>query len=293
MPLKSVLHRHLWQRLPEDDDDLLLAAQHYYQTPHILPVAGSQAALQTLPRLRAPGRVGMFFPGYAEHAHAWTKAGHNVVSLSTDAVTLDGIDVMLLIHPNNPTGRCFGRAQLLDWHSQLAARGGWLVVDEAYIDADPAHSLTTYTDRKGLIVLRSLGKFFGLAGARVGFVMAQAALLQRLQTELGPWSIAHPARWLAAQALQDGNWQAHTQTQLCQSAQRLTSLLQRHELTVHGHTVLFHWLITPHAARLHEHLAQCGILTRLFTEPASLRMGLPGSETDWQRLQQGLSTWQR
>lgn len=284
---------HLWQRLPEDDDGLLVAAQHYYQAPHILPVAGSQAALQALPALRAPGRVGMFFPSYAEHAHAWEKAGHTVVPLTADAMQLDDIDVLLLIHPNNPTGTHYDSAQLLNWHSQLAARGGWLVADEAYIDADPVHSLTPYTNRSGLIVMRSLGKFFGLAGARVGFVMAQAELLQRLQAELGPWTIAHPARWLATQALQDSAWQAYSRAQLGQSTERLARLLQQHELAVHGRTALFHWLITPHAAALYQHLAQCGILTRLFSEPVSLRIGLPGTEADWQRLEQGLSTWQR
>lgn len=283
---------HLWQRLPEDDDGLLLAAQHYYQAPHILPVAGSQAALQVLPALRAPGRVGMFFPSYAEHAHAWEKAGHTVIPLPADVMQLDDIDVLLLIHPNNPTGTRYDSAQLLDWHCQLAMRGGWLVVDEAYIDADPVHSLTPYTNRSGLIVMRSLGKFFGLAGARVGFVMAQAELLQRLQAELGPWTIAHPARWLATQALQDSAWQAGCRVRLGQATQRLTTLLQQHGFTVHGLTALFHWLITPHATGLYQHLAQRGILTRLFTEPASLRIGLPGTEADWQRLQQGLSTWQ-
>jgi cobalamin biosynthetic protein CobC len=141
--------------------------------------------------------------------------------------------------------------------------------------------------------MRSLGKFFGLAGARVGFVMAQAELLQRLQAALGPWTIAHPARWLATQALQDSAWQAYSRVQLKQSTQRLADLLQQHELTVHGRTALFHWLMTPRAAALYQHLAQYGILTRLFTEPVSLRIGLPAKEADWQRLQQGLSTWQR
>ena len=195
----------LWSRLPEDDDGLEQAAARYYGTGNLLPVAGSQAAIQALPRLRPPGRVGVIAPGYGEHAHAWrgpdTRSGR-CRSTAIEAALPD-LDVLVLIHPNNPTGARFPRADLLRWHGTLAARGGWLVVDEAFMDATPEESLADLSPRPGLIVLRSLGKFFGLAGARVGFVLADPAVTRPLAALLGPWTIAAPSRWVAAQALAD------------------------------------------------------------------------------------------
>jgi cobalamin biosynthetic protein CobC len=280
-----------WQRLPEDDDGLVDAARAYYLAPHCLPVAGSQAALLALPALRTRCRVGMIAPSYAEHAHAWQRAGHELVILDANDIRTDDIDVLLLVHPNNPTGATYTRSQLLAWHAQLAQRGGWLIIDEAYIDADSRDSLAADTHLDGLIVLRSLGKFFGLAGARVGFVLAAPDFLQILQNTLGPWTLAHPARWLARQALQDSAWQASARCQLQTDNQRLSTLLQQRGLLPQGGTHLFQWLIHPHAAELQRHLAQCGILTRLFTEPASLRIGLPATEADWEKLGLVLAKW--
>jgi cobalamin biosynthesis protein CobC len=195
----------VWQRLPEDGDGLEAAARAYYGTDSLLLVAGSQAAIQTLPQLRVSGRVGVIHPGYAEHAHAWRRARHSVLAVSTEQLNdaVPQLDVLVLIHPNNPTGALLPLEQMLDWHVQLASRGGWLMVDEAFIDATPPASLARYSDRPGLIVLRSLGKFFGLAGARVGSVLAERALLDRLAERLGPWTVTGPSRHIATRALAD------------------------------------------------------------------------------------------
>ncbi len=283
-----------WSRLPEDEDGLTGAACSYYGTRALLPVAGSQAAIQALPQLRAPGRVAVIHPGYAEHAQAWRRAGHGVTPVTAkeldDAVPQS--DVLVLIHPNNPTGARFSLEQMLDWHAQLAARGGWLVVDEAFMDATPEHSLAPVCPRPGLIVLRSLGKFFGLAGARVGFVLAETSLLEKMHAQLGPWTVTAPSRWVATQALADFPWQQQARRRLAQDSERKVSLLKRHGLTPQGGCVLFQWVCTPRAAELHDRLARRGILTRHFDDPQSLRFGLPGDEAVWARLDtalQGLS----
>ena len=283
----------LWSRLPEEADGLVPAARDYYGAAHVLPVAGSQAAIQALPHLRPRGRVGVLSPAYAEHAHAWRQAGHNVVPLNPDTLgrELGPFDVAVLIQPNNPTGTRFAKEVVLDWHAALAARGGWLVVDEAFVDATPEHSLAPFCQRPGLIVLRSLGKFFGLAGARVGFALAQPDLLQRLAERLGPWALAGPARYVAEQALRDMAWQALARMQVQAAGQRLSELLRRHGLAPDGGCALFQWLRHDSAAELHKHLARRGILTRLFDEPASLRFGLPGSEAGWARLAAVLAEW--
>ncbi|GAB4350157.1 MAG: threonine-phosphate decarboxylase CobD [Immundisolibacter sp.] len=279
----------LWQRLPQDDDDLAEQAARYYGGAVVLPVAGSQAAIQALPRLRAPGRVALLTPMYAEHAQAWRRCGHTVRELPADALfDTDDADVIVLANPNNPTGARFAPPDLLALHGRQR-RGGWLVVDEAFMDATAHLSLAGHTPRQGLIILRSLGKFFGLAGARVGFVLAWPALLERLSAELGPWTLAGPARWAAARALADQDWIARTRTRLARDSARLARLLTAHRLPPAGGCALFQWVRSERARALHEALAGHGILTRLFDVPASLRFGLPGSAANWRRLDQALA----
>jgi cobalamin biosynthetic protein CobC len=281
-----MLPTSLWTRLPEDEDGLEAAAQDYYGTSSVLPVAGSQAAIQALPQLIPPCHVGVISPGYAEHAQAWRRVGHtveNVPIAEIDAATFRS-NVVVLIHPNNPTGTRFRHDRLLRWHEALAARGGWLVVDEAFMDTTPEQSLTPLSDQPGLIVLRSLGKFFGLAGARVGFVCAEQKLLARMKLQLGPWALPNPSRHIATRALDDHAWQVSTREQLRHASERLRALLSGHDLAPQGGCDLFQWVPTPRATELHEQLARAGILTRLFETPASLRFGLPGTDTDWVRL---------
>jgi cobalamin biosynthetic protein CobC len=285
-----------WWRLPEDDDGLISAALDYYgaDAGHdercLLPVAGSQAAIGALPRLRPPAVVGIIAPSYAEHARAWRCAGHQVLPLAGDAIdaALPGLDVLVLIHPNNPTGRRFSRRQLQDWLGALAARGGWLVIDEAFIDPTPQESLTGLGPQQGLILLRSIGKFFGLAGARVGFVLAWPALIDALAGWLGPWCVANPSRQVAAAALADRDWQAAARPRLIAAGDRLAELMRRAELPPAGGTALFQWAPTPRAAELYERLARTGILARCFDDPPALRLGLPGDEAGWDRLTQTL-----
>lgn len=275
-----------WARLPQEQDGLPEAASACYGTPDLLPVPGSQAAIQLLPRLRSRCRVGVLHPGYAEHAHAWRGAGHEVKELCAEeiAAQVDNLDVLVLMQPNNPTGEVFTHTQLREWHACLAARGGLLIVDEAFIEASMQTSFAPPQMPHGLIVLRSLGKFFGLAGARVGFVLAHAELLVRLRAALGPWSVAGPSRCVAQAALLDSAWQATTRKRLLQDGARLAQLLSDAGLPPAGGCGLFQWVLTEQAEVIHQQLAQRGILTRLFTQPRSMRFGLPGSAAEWSRL---------
>lgn len=281
-----------WQRLPEVDDGLENAAANYYGSQYLLPVAGSQAAIQTLPQLRPPCRVGILAPSYAEHAAAWQRHGHQVVALSADdiAMQLPSLDVLLLVNPNNPTGERFESRECIAWHKTLSARRGWLVVDEAFMDATPDSSLAPRTGVEGLIVLRSLGKFFGLAGARVGFVLAWPTLLEQLAMWLGPWAVSGPAREVARLALSDLAWQEEMRLHLQHESQRLKALLEQFNLPPEGGSALFQYCHTKEAERLHHALGRQGIFTRLFDQPAALRFGLPGSEAAWQRLAKALNS---
>lgn len=284
-----------WARLPEVEDGLEQAARNYYGVDNLLPVAGSQAAIQALPCLRPGGRVGVLAPCYAEHPHAWRRAGHEVVELDDEQVeqALDSLDVLVLVNPNNPTGRCVPRERLLDWHARLARRGGWLLVDEAFMDNTPSRSIVDCAERAGLIVLRSFGKFFGLAGVRLGFVMAEQSLLQRLAELLGPWTISGPTRVLGQACFSDDAAHRAQIARCALASQRLARLLEEADLTPSGGCELFQYVRTPQAAHLHDFLARQGILVRLFAQPQAVRLGLPASDTDEQRLRQALADYQK
>jgi len=284
----AALPRQAWTRLPEDDDELAQAAAHYYGREALL-VAGSQAAISHLPRMRSRCRVGILTPGYNEHAHAWRNAGHDVVDISGEDCerVIAALDVLVLINPNNPSGGVFQRSELLRWHANLAERDGWLIVDEAFIDATPDLSVVESAAR-GLIVLRSLGKFFGLAGLRVGCVFTDSSTRSALADRLGPWPIAGSSRHIAALALRDSDWQVRQRERLQAAGARLAVLLHEHGLPPLGGCALFQWSCTPRAATIHARLAAEGILTRLFTAPPSLRFGLPTIEAEWNRLRAAL-----
>ncbi|MCK9983904.1 MAG: cobalamin biosynthesis protein CobC [Azoarcus sp.] len=284
-----------WHRLPEDGDGLEAAAAAYYGTDQLLPVAGSQPAIQTLPALIPGERVTVLAPTYAEHPHAWRGRTLRAVAAAAAAIdeAIDDTDVLLLVHPNNPSGARFSRDRLLDWHARLAARGGWLVVDEAFIDADPTESLAAATGRANLVVLRSLGKFFGLAGARVGFVLTSAELRERLADLLGPWTLSGPARHVARAALVDRAWQDAMRERLHGEAERLAALLRHSGLGEPAGPALFQWVRHADAPAVQDHLARAGILVRRFDEPASLRFGLPPDEAGWARLAAALDALPR
>lgn len=284
-----------WHRLPEDEDGLIDAARDYYDAPHLLPVAGTQAAIQALPQLRPHSRVGVIAPGYAEHAHAWRREGHAVEALPADALqaSADRLDVVVLIHPNNPGGDRFEASVLLELHAALASRGGWLVVDEAFIDVEPHRSLCAHSDREGLVVLRSVGKFFGLAGARAGFVCAAPVLLDAMRERLGPWTLAGPTRHVLRKALADVEWQARAREWLGMAGERLRATLVAHGIVPTAGCAFFQWWRHPDAHVLHEALATRGILTRRFDDPASLRFGLPPDDAGFARLDAALTETMR
>lgn len=280
----------VWQRLPEDGDGLEDAAAAYYGCDALLPLAGSQAAIQLLPALFPRSRVAILSPTYSEHPHGWTQAGHAVRAVAPAEVeaAVDHTDVLLLVQPNNPCGTLFPPSQVMDWQARLAARGGTLIVDEAFIDATPEASVVHHAGRPGLIVLRSLGKFFGLAGARVGFMFAEQSLRDALAARLGPWPVAGPSRWVAQRALADRDWQAQQRARLATEGARLEALLRATGWGAVSGCVLFQRVLIADAAALNEAFCRRGILLRHFDAPAALRFGLPEDEAQWQRLEQAI-----
>jgi cobalamin biosynthetic protein CobC len=282
-----------WHRLPEPDPALAAAACAYYGAPAMLPVAGTQAAIQALPRLRAPSRITVAAPSYAEHAHHWSQHGHSLRQAGYPMLdaAVGSSDVVVVCNPNNPTGALVPPAVLLGWADELGARGGWLVVDEAFCDTAPELSVAAHAGRPGLIVLRSVGKFFGLAGLRLGFVAAETSLLADLADLLGPWAVSGPAQQIGLMALRDSGWQQATAQRLARDGARLRALLAAYGIDAAG-TPLFHWWPEARPEAFHEHMARHAIWVRLFRQAArGIRLGLPAREGNWDRLEHALQEW--
>ncbi|MEO1689066.1 MAG: aminotransferase class I/II-fold pyridoxal phosphate-dependent enzyme, partial [Pseudomonadota bacterium] len=252
----------------------------------VVPLAGAQAAIQLIPRLAPPGRAHVLGPTYNEHAAALRAAGWQVEE-RTSLDALAGADLAVVVNPNNPDGARHAPRALAD----LSARVGLLVVDESFADAAPELSCAPTLDPldRRLVVLRSFGKFYGLAGLRLGFAVAGEALAARLQDMAGPWAVGGPAIAVGAAALGDRAWQAATLRRLQADAERLDALAAQAGWTLVGGTPLFRTYETGDAAAAQDRLAAARIWTRAFPYSGGwLRLGLPGAEAHWTRLQAAL-----
>lgn len=281
-----------WSRLPSPSDLARLAdaAAIAYGAPGgevVAAAPGTEIAIRLLPRLVPPGRVGIVGPTYGGHAPAWQAADHQVTGLeSLPDPTDDRLpDTVVVTNPNNPDGRRAEPAALLDLADALASRGGRLVVDEAFADVAPALSVAGSVARPGLIVLRSFGKFYGLAGLRLGFVLAAPETATVVKNALGAWPVSGPALAIGTEALCDTEWRTATRRRLAEASSRLDSILGRAGLTIVGGTDLFRLVETPNAATVAERLGRSGIHVRDFAAyPTWLRIGLPASRAAEERL---------
>jgi cobalamin biosynthetic protein CobC len=284
------LSAEVWQRLPDSGllRSTLEAARRRYGAPAdaaIVAAPGSQALIQWLPRLRRRGRVAVCGPTYGEHAFCWRDAGHDVVETAEPLAAIDDVDVVVVTNPNNPDGRITPASVLREAAGRLAARGGWLVVDEAFADLDPDISLAGAAASPGLAILRSTGKFFGLAGLRLGFLLAPEDIAAAVERALGPWAVGGPALAVGAAALADGEWIATTRSRLRAAAKALSEDLAALGLREVGGTDLFRLVADDRASALFDALLRNGILVRRFPDrPSWLRLGLPAGEAERSRL---------
>lgn len=284
-------------RLPEAGRlrDLKSAAAQAYGAPdtaHVAAAPGTQILLPLVCSLVPPGRARVLGPTYAEHARAAANAGHAVTEVEAFEA-LEGADLAIVVNPNNPDGRIVPRERLLDLAERLRRKGGLLVVDEAFMDVGPrGTSLAGDVGRGGIVVLRSFGKFFGLAGVRLGFALADAETAARLEARFGPWAVSGPALEYGVAALADLDWQQAMRRRLADEAERLDALFRRFKVPVVGGTTLFRFIDFQGAASLFHALGEKGILLRHFAgRPNVLRAGLPASPEEWRRLESALAGW--
>lgn len=304
-----------WQRLPlaSELDQLKHAAKSYYNvtdTCHLVCAPGTQALIQNIPfwlRDQTPDHstadVHIIGPTYGEHERCWARAGYhcqihdstpkqrhakiqNILNTSAPG------SVVVLVNPNNPDGTLFAPDDVAEFAKQALARQCWLLVDEAFMDCQPDLSLCSRIGQlPNTIILRSFGKFFGLAGVRLGFAVMAAELADDLGRRIGPWAIPGPTIAIGIKALQDTAWHQQTRGRLASDSLRLDTLITRHsKLVSAGTTDLFRYYDGAQCIHLADQLARRGILIRLFDhDPNKVRFGFPGTASQWNRLEKAMA----
>jgi cobalamin biosynthetic protein CobC len=284
-----------WHRLPDQYlvEQARQAARGHYRSGDILPlpVPGTQSVIQLLPRLVPPGkRVAILGPTYGEYARAFEAAGFSVDAISDTIDALgDDCALVVVVNPNNPDGRVTSVERLRALYSLIARRDGLLVVDEAFGDMSPEASLAPYAvAMPSLIIFRSFGKFFGLAGLRLGFAIADGAILEKFEEWLGPWAVSGPALSIAASLLSSD--QTSIFHRIRERRRALEEVLARSGLKVAGGTDLFALVADHRASDIYTHLAMHHILVRKFDYAGDwLRFGLAPDEEADQRLARALA----
>lgn len=278
-----------WTRLPDEDAFAALeaAARGAYRAPEAVGIvagAGAQAFIQMIPRVFPARRVAVLDFTYAEHAACWSACGADVATVGTFA-ELAGADVAVIVNPNNPDGRLAAPRQIFLLAQEMTRRGGLLVVDESFMDFTPAQSVAAAAAMEGVVVLRSFGKAYGLAGLRLGFALCSPGRAAALRAALGPWAASGPALAIGARALADLRWLQAAAAACATDAARLDSLLERAGFSLSGGTSLFRLARHEKAGSWFARLCESGVLAREFPQrPDWLRFGLPGGEAAWRRL---------
>lgn len=268
--------REVFSRLPDPEAIIELeaaAAAVFGAAPEqVSATPGTEAALRLLPRLLGARSVAIAQRTYGSHRDAWRAAGAEI--WPEDAAA----DALVIVSPNNPDGRLMAPEALT-----AAAKRRWVIVDEAFVDSQPAASVADQAAGR-LVVLRSFGKFYGLPGVRLGFVVAERNVAQEVRRAFGDWPVSADALLAGRAAYADSAWRTRTQARLARDRTRLDRLLGGAGLEVIGGTDLFRLVRAQDAEAVFLRLASAGVLCRPFDEPSLLRFGLPYTRADWERL---------
>ncbi len=273
----GALYGRDWTDLPDIgvSKALELAARRFWRVPEaaeVLAAPGASALIARIPGLAGAGRVAVPGPTYNEHARAFRAEGWEIVD--------GGGDARVLVHPNNPDGRL--------WRAE-DADGAMTIIDESFCDVMPEASLMALATRPGTLILKSFGKFWGLAGLRLGFAIGDPGLIARLSQMLGPWPVSGPALRIGAEALLDTGWADETRVRLRRDAARLDGLMTGRGAGLIGGTSLFRLYAVADAGQWQDHLARGHIWTRVFPyDRRWIRLGLPGTADQWARLTEAL-----
>ena len=256
-----------------------------------LAVPGTQALIQLLPKRVPVGRpVAILSPTYGEYAHCFRRAGFVVEEIGELDQLRPDHGALVVVNPNNPTGRVFRRGELITLAERLRTNGAHFHVDEAFGDSRGELSIAAYAAvTEGVTVSRSFGKFFGLAGLRLGFLFATPSTLDAIAADLGPWPVSGPALHIANHLLRRDN--RAFAARIAERAAALEAALTGASLEIIGGTDLFKLVRHPRARDLYEHLARSHILVRRFDHAGDwLRIGLTPDEQGDRRLAQAVAS---
>ncbi|WP_269582231.1 threonine-phosphate decarboxylase CobD [Roseibium sp. Sym1] len=298
-PLPASLPLSTWTALPAKSalERLVAAARQTYRVPDqlgLVAAPGTQILLSLLPNLLPDGPVAIASPTYSSHKKVWAREGREPVELSSIYALPADARIVLLVNPNNPDGQLVDVKSLLEIARTLTERGGYLVLDEAFADVVPGASILPHLGGENVLVLRSFGKFFGLAGLRLGFLAGPKEATSRLSGVLESWCLSGPALEIGTAALKDSSWQEAMTRQLVDEMADLTLTLSQHGLSVFGGTPLYALAGLRNAKGLHEALARRRIWTRVFDyAPTWMRLGLPGGADKLERLSEALADAQK
>lgn len=288
-------------RLPEPTElarlEALAAAAFGVDDPaRVVATSGTECALRLLPQIVNLKSAVVVGPTYASHADAWTRFGALTQTIDRDGTREHAQRAVCLtiVNPNNPDGHVVARTQLLALHDSLSRHGGMLIVDEAFADVMPEVSVAAEAGTAAaarLILLRSFGKFFGLAGLRLGFIVAAPPIAAALRGLVGEWPVSSDALAAGLAAYADRRWADRERATLQKSAQRLDRLLALSGFELAGGTSLFRLAHAADARERFTRLLAAGILVRPFDyDPGLLRFGLPRGRDQWRRLAAALGT---
>ncbi len=251
----------------------------------VAPTPGSELVIRQLPRWIGGRRIGLARFSYADHAAAWRESGREIVLAEDPADLADEVDVLVVVNPNNPDGRLRPRAGMEELLVRTRAHGGTLIVDEAFIDLDPAQSMSDAAGTPGLVVLRSAGKFFGLAGLRLGALLGPPELLAHWREFSGHWSVSGPALEIGTRIYGDAAWIEAARQRLQSWSREVCDALREAGAEIVGGTALFALARVADAGRTWEELARRGIYVRRFADdPGILRVGLPADAAALRRV---------
>lgn len=288
-PIPEIPQR-IWQDLPTIPNSLIAAAKHYYQADFCWPLAGSQSLIEKLPTLwenkiqlkNASFEKHVYLPkvGYKEHQQAWFKAGYQLHFYQTDLPSeIEPNSVVVVINPNNPLTDIFSIKQLSELQQYCNQQHALLIIDEAFADIFPVEfSFIAHINHDALsntLVLRSVGKFFGLAGLRVGFVCSNEVWFKLIQQSSGPWTVNGPALFITEQALKNTQWQDKQTQRLQQQSKAMQTVISRYlPIKRIEANALFLTVFLDNAAEVYQQLCRKALYVRLTDERDALRFGI-------------------
>lgn len=216
-----------------------LAAAWGCSSQHIIAGNGSTELIHLLPRVLRPRRALIFTPTFSEYEASLRAAGCAIHTISLrdgegfrmparEAISfLPRVDVLYLCNPNNPTGTLAEPNLLAALLAAAEKQKVLVVVDEAFMDFAPDHSLVRSAGRRNnLLVLRSMTKFFGIPGIRLGYLVGPPQLIKRLYRHKEPWTVNTLAQKIGIACMAEHRFAAETRRFVAAERAYLFSRLQ-------------------------------------------------------------------